>query len=129
MIRTGLALMVLAVAGCQGGTGVVSAPPVPKTPAQAVFEVKAAEAAALAVFLRYKALPSCALQVHPTLCSEPGVVTMVQRADLVAAKAVDTAETAVRTPGFGQNVVQTMLISAQAAVGVLVAATANLKVN
>lgn len=117
--------LILSLASC----GSVTAPPVPKTPAQVVFETKAAEGAALAVFIQYKALPSCSIPMHPPLCSDAALVVKVQQADVVAAKAIDTAETAVRTPGFGSDTVATMVAAAQAAVGYLVTSTNSLKVK
>ena len=119
-------LIILALASC---SNVVTPPPAPKTSAQVVFESKAAEGAALTIFIRYKALPSCAPPTHPAICSDQNVVTRVQQADIVAAKAIDTAETAVRTPGFGTSAIQTMLAAAQAAVGVLTNSTSSLRVQ
>ena len=119
--------IILSLASC--GAPSITAPPAPKTPAQVVFEVKASEGAALAIFIRYKALPSCAPANHPPICSDAALVAKVQQADVVAAKAIDTAETAVRTPGFGADTISTLLASAQAAVGYLTSSTQALKVN
>lgn len=119
--------LILSLASCS--TPVVTPPPVPKTPAQVVFETKAAEGAALSIFIRYKALPSCAPANHPPICSDAALVTKVQQADVVAAKAIDTAETAVRTPGFGSDTISTLLSAATAAVGYLTSSTNSLKVS
>ncbi len=108
---------------------IVTPPPAPKTPAQVVFETKAAEGAALAIFIRYKALPSCSVPMPPTLCANAGVVTKVQQADVIAAKAIDTAETAVRTPGFGTSILASLAAAAQAAVSVLTSSTAGLRLQ
>ena len=118
---------VLLISGCSSVS--VQTPPAPKTAAQTIFETKAAEGAALAIFIRYKALPSCAPANHPPICSDAALVAKVQQADVVAAKAIDTAETAVRTPGFGADTISTLLASAQAAVGYLTSSTQALKVN
>lgn len=124
-MKTLALILALSIGGCSS----LTAPPAPKSPAQVVFETKAAEGAALAIFIQYKALPSCSTPVHPPLCSDAALVTKVQQADVVAAKAIDTAETAVRTPGFGTDTIATMLTAAQAAVSVLVSTTTTLKVK
>lgn len=67
--------------------------PVPKTPSQAVFELKTAEGAAITIANQYKALPPCPQAV---LCSDPQTVLKVDTADKVAREAIDTAESAVR---------------------------------
>lgn len=125
--KVGLAAAFL-LAGCMNGTG-TPAPVMPKSPAQSVFEIKAAEAVALTVFLRYKALPRCGQVGSTMLCSDAGVVSRVQAADLVAAKSIDTAEFAVRSPGFSPAAMQSLLQAAQSAVGNLAGQTASLKVN
>lgn len=117
--------LTVGLASCNG----VQTPPAPKTPAQTVFELKAGEGVALAIFVKYKALPSCALPAHPVLCSDPAIVAKVQGIDAIAARSIDTAETAVRTPGFGTDTLQSLVAGAQAAVSLLTSATSSLKVS
>ena len=96
----------------------------PQTPQQAVFEVKNAYAAALTVAVAYKRLPDCAQKALP--CSDKVVVMQLQKADNVASAALDAAEHAVRTPGFGANLVQSALTAAKAALGAFVSVTSGL---
>lgn len=126
-MKSAALILALSIGACS--SPVITPPPAPKTPAQTVFEVKAAEGVALAIFVKYKGLPSCALPAHPVLCSDPAIVTKVQGIDAIAARSIDTAETAVRTPGFGTDTLQSLVAGAQAAVSLLTSATSSLKVS
>ena len=113
----------LAISACAGGldgptTG-------PKTPAQAVFIAKTGYSSALTAALAYKRLPVCATPARQP-CSDPVVVSQLQKADDVAAGALDAAEVAVRTPGFGGDIVASAIAAANAALAALVSITTSL---
>ncbi len=101
----------------------------PQSPAQGVFAAKAAYASALTVAVAYKQLPSCAPANHPPVCSDAATVKSLQDRDDIAAPALDAAERAVRTPGFGQSALQTFVISANNAVSAMTAITSTLRVK
>lgn len=101
----------------------------PQSPAQGVFAAKAAYASALTVAVAYKQLPSCAPANHPPICSDAAIVKSLQDRDDIAAPALDAAERAVRTPGFGQSALQTFVISANNAVASLTDITSKLRVK
>jgi uncharacterized protein YcfL len=100
----------LAVAGCASTT-------TSTTPAQTVFAAKSAYATALTAAVAYKRLPACS-STQPMPCSDAGVVQQLQRADNVAASALDAAESAVRTPAIGADArskaIQTATVALQA---------------
>lgn len=106
------------VAGCAGGLAVES-------PQQAVFQVKSGYATALTAAVAYKRLPACQVPAKQP-CADAKVVAQIQKADNVAAGALDAAEAAVRTPGFGKNAVASALAAARAALAALVSITATL---
>lgn len=98
----------------------------PQSPQQAIFSAKSNYEVALTAAVAYKRLPVCATPaVQP--CSQKSVVTQLQKADDVAAKALDAAETAVRTPAFGTNITQSALTAAQAALDAFVSITSSLQ--
>lgn len=98
----------------------------PQSPAQALYEVESNYAAALSVAVAYKHLPVCPAAV---LCHKPEVITQVLAADAKAAIALDAAQVAVRTPGFGSDRVQTAIAAASAAMSVLTSLTSTLMVK
>lgn len=121
-----LGILALVCAGCSGcSTSFVT----PKTPAQIVFDSKTSYAVALVVAVKYKQLPSCVIANHPPICSDPAMVKQVLDADNIAAPILNAAELAVRTPGFGNDTLQTITTGAQAAVSVFKSLTDNLKTN
>lgn len=97
----------------------------PTSPQQAVFAAKSNYAAALTVAVAYKRLPACSPTIKPP-CSDPHVVTQLQKADNVASASLDAAESAVRTPGFGGNAASSAITAANAAVQALAAITSTL---
>lgn len=98
---------------------------VPQTPQQAVFATKYALLAALSVVADYRKLPACAPQM--IICKSASVETRLQALSNGAAAALDEAEKVVRTPGFAQDQVTTLVVSAQAAVRALTVITDTLK--
>ncbi len=96
----------------------------PQSPQQAVFEAKSSYAVALTAAVAYKRLPDCARAAQP--CSDKAVVAQLQKADTVASVALDSAENAVRSPGFGQSVVSSAVAAAQAALQAFTSITATL---
>jgi hypothetical protein len=105
------------LAGCAGVS--------PETPQQAVFSVKSGYATALTAAVAYKRLPACG-EPKRLPCSDAKIVAQIQKADNVAAGALDAAETAVRTPGFGKDAVSSALAAARAALAALVSITATI---
>ena len=108
------AVMAASLAGC--------AAIAPESPQQAVFQVKSGYATALTAAVAYKKLPGCKVPVQQP-CSDAKVVAQMQKADNVAAGALDAAEAAVRTPGFGKNAVTSALGAARAALAAFVSIT------
>ena len=94
------------------------------TPQQAVYEAKAAYEVALVAAVAYKKLPSCSSSQLP--CSEKKIVDQLQHAQPVARSALDAAQAAVTTPGFGADIVETATASATAALKAFVAITQTL---
>ena len=96
------------LAGCASTTSTGSAgavpPPLPALSSpdaqRAVFAAKSSYATALTAAVAYRRLPACT-STQRAPCSDAGVVAQLQRADTVAAMAMDAAEAAVRTPTVG----------------------------
>lgn len=87
-----IALAVGLLAGCAtaGGGGL--------TPQSTVYATKSAYAGALQVAVAYKNLPAC--KAPPVLpCSDPQLVSRLQKADVAASATLDAAEVAVRMGG------------------------------
>lgn len=84
----------------------------PTTPSQTIYLAESNYAVALRLELAYSALPRCKVAEAP--CSDVSVIKTVQKADDVAWSAIKNAQTAVRTPGFGDAKVTTAVASAQA---------------
>lgn len=99
---------------CAAALGACATPS--DTPQQVVFAAKEGYATALTAAVAYKHLPVCTDAVKAP-CSKPEIVRQLQKADTVASGALDAAETAVRTPGFGTNLVSSAIAAASAAVG------------
>jgi hypothetical protein len=82
-------LLTLALSAC-------AMPPAPKTPAQTIFDIRAAyDATVLAPAVAYNTLSRCTETV-PAPCSDPAAVTQIRKADAAAAAALDAAEDVVR---------------------------------
>jgi len=115
-----IVLFALAAVGC-------AAPSAGSGPSyqQGVFQAKTQYSAALTAAVAYKRLPTCTATV-PLPCSQPAVIAQLQKADNVAAQALDAAEVAVRTPGFGASVVSSAVAAANAAMQAFVSITTTL---
>ncbi len=107
-------IILLALAGCA----------TPETPQQAVFAAKSGYATALTAAVAYKALSDCSRAPPP--CSDYAVIVQLRKADDVAAAALDAAESAVRTPGFGESVIASAVGSAKAALAAFLSITSTL---
>ena len=122
-------ILALSLVGCAGLPGVLGKP----TPAQVVYVAKTDYAAALTVAVAYKKLPLCVPAVEGTpkqlLCSKAEVVLQLRKADDAADAALDAAESVVRTPGFGKDIVDSALASVKAATAALTSITATLGVK
>jgi hypothetical protein len=112
-----IAVIALAIAGCA----------TPQSSQQSVFQAKTAYAVALTTAVAYKRLPDCATRPQP--CSDKAVVAQLQKADTVAATALDAAETAVRTPGFGESVIRSSVTAARAGLDAFLSIVNTLGVN
>jgi len=86
----------------------------PQSPQEIVFQARSAQNVALRAAVEYKRLPPCAVSVRPP-CSDKAIVAQIQKADITADTALAAAEAAVRTPGFGENIITSALVAAQAA--------------
>jgi hypothetical protein len=83
----------------------------PETPAQSVFLAESDYAAGLKIELAYSNLPRCP---KAKLCSDVSIIKKVQIADNVAYVALKDAQAAVRTPGYGDSKITTVVASATA---------------
>lgn len=97
----------------------------PQSPQQSVFQAKSGYQVALTAAVAYKRLPVCSVPAKPP-CSEKAIVAQLQRADNVTAAALDAAESAVRSPNFGQDVTKSAIAAAQSALNAFVAITSQL---
>lgn len=98
---------------------------VPQNPQQAVIVLKYTLLASLSIIEDYKALPVCGGAA--LLCRTPSVESKLVAAANSAAQALDVAEKAVRTPGFGVDAMATAQASAVAAINSLTLLTNSLK--
>lgn len=114
----------LLVALCLGLTACTT---LPTSPAQSVYAMKTTYAGALSIAVAYKRLPDCA-KTNAKLCSRAAVVADLQSADKTAFVAMEAAEDAVRTPGFGFNV-NTAINLANSALVAFTALTSRLEVR
>lgn len=101
----------------------------PETLAQSVFLAESDYVAALKVELAYSNLPRCGKPDSPVICSDVDIMKKMQKMDNVAWEAIQQAQKAVRTPGFGDSKITTLVASAKALVGSFVNITQTLKVN
>lgn len=87
-------------------------------PSQQVFAIHQSYDLALTGAVAYRQLPPCATPaVQP--CRDPVVLEQIRKADLVAKPAMDAAQSAVRTPSFGEDVAQSAITAARAAMTAL----------
>ncbi len=95
-------------------------------PEQAVFQMRTDQNVGLRAAVEYKRLKPCATPaVQP--CSDKAIVGQLQKADEVSDKALGAAESAVRTPGFGQSIVDSAVTAAQAALAAFQSIVATLR--
>jgi len=105
------------LAGCAGGTL--------QRPDQVVFAARGAQNVALRAAVGYKELKPCAaVPVQP--CSDKAVVAQLQLADRVADQALGAAESAVRSKGFGADIVNSAVTAATAALSAFQAIVATI---
>jgi hypothetical protein len=119
-------LTTLIVAACMAVAGLSGcAATGGSTPAQTVFQAKSTFDTALTAAVAYKRLPACSATVKAP-CSDRKVVDQLAKAGNAADVALDAAEMAVRTPGFGQDITSTAVSAASAAVRAFAAIAAQL---
>lgn len=100
--------VLFALGGCASGLSAGG------SPAQILFQAKSDYAGALTAAVAYKRLPPCSAAGR-VICSDPTMVAQLQKADTVAATALDAAESVMRAPGFGVNVLDSAVAAATAA--------------
>jgi hypothetical protein len=105
-----------------------AAQPAPQSPAQAVYAVEGDYAAALAVAVQYRALPSCSATTT-ALCSTPEVLAQLEKGDAAAWSAIEAAQNTVRAPGTSGNDETAALAAAQQATTAFQQIAATLKVK
>jgi hypothetical protein len=96
------------------------------TPQQSVFAAKSGYEVALTAAVAYRALPACTATVKPP-CNDPAVVAQLQKAQPAARTALDAAESIVRSPSFGDDVVKSAVTAAQAALAAFTSITSKLR--
>ena len=99
----------------------------PVTPAQTVYSIESQYATALKIELAYTRLPKCGTAT--VVCRDTELLKKVRKADDVAWDAIKNAQDAVRTPGFGDSQITTILASTKAVVKAFVDITSTLKVK
>ena len=67
----------------------------------------------------YNNLPRCGAPTSPPVCSDPGAIIAIRKANTAAQAALDAAETTVRTPGVTASVATAATVSATNAVAAL----------
>lgn len=102
------------VASCAGVTA-------PQSPAQAVFAAKQSYAVALTAAVAYKRLPPC--PTVSNVCSDPAIVSQLQKIDTASSALLDGAEATVRAGGGN---VQMAITAAEQAVSAFTTITATL---
>lgn len=124
LLRT--ALLTVALASLLGFSACSTDPKTTtaQTPAQTVYEAKSGYLVALSAAVAYKRLPACG--ANPPPCSRPAVVAQLQKADDVAAGALNAAETAARTPGLSDSTVSASAVAAKAALEAFTSITLSL---
>lgn len=116
-----VALLLIAVALLALTFGCAGAPPT-LTPQIMVFTVKAGYETSLTGMVAYARLPRCTPANTP-VCSRQDLIDQLERARTTARAAIDAAEGAVRTPGFGTDALATAVTAADAATKALTAIT------
>lgn len=101
----------------------------PKSPAQAVFQLKGDYAAALSIETAYDKLPTCGTDFSGYVCKDLKLAKTVRQIDDSAYAALGAAESAVRTPGFGEERVTTAVATATNAIAAFVSITSTLGVK
>jgi hypothetical protein len=108
--------------GCSGTPSSATTPVLDNAAAQrAVYDAEGRYKIALIAADTYAHLPLCDKAAPP--CATLTVVRQIQAAQPAARAAIDAAESAVRTPGFGADIVQSSVTAATAALGAFVAIT------
>lgn len=100
-----------------------------QNPQQAVFAAQSAYAAALQTAVTYTSLPRCDAPNAPVVCADSEVVAVIQKADIAASASLDSAQTTVRTEGFGDDVYQSAVVAAREAANAFAFIVANLRTN
>ncbi|HTD67428.1 MAG TPA: hypothetical protein VK846_12950 [Candidatus Limnocylindria bacterium] len=99
--------------------------PAAKSPPQAVFEAKTAFLGAVRIANDYKSLPPCPTV---TICSNPSVVVVIQKAAVATQAALNSADATVNDPQFKDgSVAQKAAVAAQNSFAAFVAITATLR--
>jgi hypothetical protein len=106
---------------------IACATPQTENPGQIVYQIQSGYAVALKTELAYSNLPDCSTGIK--LCSKKDVIRQVQKADDLAWDAIQAAQTAVRTPGFGDSGVTTTIASARALTDAFIGITNTLKIK
>lgn len=101
----------------------------PKTPSQAVYLAEGDFAAAVRIELAYDSLPRCTTPKATKICSDITIMRKVRKADDVAWAALQAAQAAVQTPGFGDNNIATAVASATALTTAFINITDTLKIK
>jgi hypothetical protein len=97
-----------------------------ETPAQKVYAARVSYGVALDVALQYESLPRCG-DGAPVICSDAGIVAHLRDGQKIADTALDAAEATVLTPGFGDDVYQSIAVAAVSAAAAFTSITNDLK--
>lgn len=101
--------------------------PAPQTPAQSVYEAKAAFLVALRAADDYAALPRCPAQ---TVCSDADIVAAIRVSAKAAQASLDAAQIVVTDPAFKNgDALQKAITAANGAVSAFAAVTAQIPAN
>lgn len=110
------ALLLLLLIGCTH----------PESSAQTVYLIQSDYAIGLKAELAYSNLPRCGKPTSPPVCSKADTIKKVQNADNYAWIAIQEAQVAVRTSGYGLSKITTTIASAKALTDVFVSIATSL---
>lgn len=100
---------------------------VTQSPQKIVFSAKEGYAIALVGAVEYKKLPTCTVPPTTVICHDPAILAQLQKADDVTAVALDSAESAVRTPGIGDSAINFAVVAGKAALDAFTSITSRLR--
>lgn len=119
--------LVFIILSCVLFTGCATTSTIGQSPQKIVFSAKEGYAIALVGAVEYKKLPACTTPPTTVICHDPAILAQLQKADDVTAVALDSAESAVRTPGIGDSAINFAVAAGKAALDAFTSITSKLR--